>query len=122
MLSEMREEVIKVMQNDEYLSKLKCEKWYEMEDKLVKLCERVSGKRDTTYDCKDIMRVQEITEEWLGGVASDDETRDFADEVLELEYKTFASVLDLVNKYFRTYNTDGEIDGLAMEIEEYFEK
>lgn len=47
----IREEVVKFMENDEEFSKLKNEKWYEMEDKLVALCEKVSGRRDTTYDC-----------------------------------------------------------------------
>lgn len=121
MLSELREKVIEFMENDEQFSKLKGDKWYKMEDKLVRLCEKVSGRRDTTYDCKEIARMQEITEEWLGGVASDGEINDFIDEVLELEYKTFSSVIDLVNRYFRPYNTDGEIDGLAMDIEELFE-
>ena len=121
MISELREKVIEFMENDEQFSKLKGDKWYAMEDKLVGLCEKVSGRRDTTYDCKEIARMQEITEEWLGGVASDSEINDFIDEVLELEYKTFSSVIDLVNKYFRPYNTDGEIDGLAMDIEELFE-
>lgn len=120
MISEIREKVIKFMESDENLSKLKDEKWYEVEDRLVALCEKVSGKKDTTYDCKDIVRIQEIIEEWLGGIVSDREIRNFEDEVLELEDRDFGNILEIVNKYFRTYNTDGEIDGLAMEIEEYF--
>ena len=121
MLSEIREKVIEFMENDENLSKLKGDKWYEMEDKLVGLCEKVSGRRDTTYDYAKIKEVERITLEYLNGVINNEELEEFVEEVLELEHKTFVSVLDLVNRYFRTYNTDGEIDGLAMEIEELFE-
>ena len=118
----IREEVVKFMENDKEFSKLKNEKWYEMEDKLVALCEKVSGRRDTTYDYAKIKEVEQITLNWLNGEVNNEELQEFVDEVLKLEYKTFASVIDLVNQYFRTYNTDGEIDGLAMEIEELFEE
>ena len=117
MLSEMREEVINFMENNTTLSKLKDEEWYKMEDELVGLCERVSGKKDTTYESP-----RKITEEWVGSVASEDEIDDFVGAVSCLEEKGFGDILRLVNGYFGAWNTDGEIDGLAMNLEEYFER
>ena len=117
MLSELREEVIKFMESNEILSKLKEDKWYEMEDKLVELCEKVSGKKDDTYESP-----RHIAEEWLGEVASEDEIDDFVGAVDCLEEKSFGDIIRLVNGYFGAWNTDGEIDGLAMDLEEYFER
>lgn len=111
----IREEVVKFMENDEEFSKLKNEKWYKMEDKLVALCEKVSGVKDNTYKT-----LSEIVGEWVGSVAGEDEQVDFWLEVIQLENKTFGSIMPLVNKYFGAWNTDGELDGLAMELEEYF--
>ena len=122
MLSEIREKVIEFMESDEYLSKLKDEKWYKMEDKLVGLCEKVSGKKDTTYREKDYERIIKITNEWVGSVATDDEIENFAKDIIANGCQYFGDIMPLVNKYFGWCNTDGEIDGLAMDIEEYFEE
>lgn len=129
MLSEMREEVIKFMENDKYLSKLKDEKWYEMEDKLVALCEKVSGKKDDTYEIKkgdynmkDYEEIKKITDEWVCGEASEIGIGNFIEDVLNCEDKDFNEIIPLVNQHFGWLNEDGEIDGLAMAIEEYFEE
>ena len=116
MLSGIREKVIGFMENDKNLSKLKGDKWYEMEDKLVALCEEVSGRKDTTYESP-----RSITENWVGGIADEDEIDGFVSAVSRLEEKAFGNFIRLVNGYFGALNTDGEIDGLAVELEELFE-
>lgn len=45
----IRKQVIDFMEHNEYLSKLKNEKWFEMEDNLVKFAEKLINKKDTTY-------------------------------------------------------------------------
>lgn len=45
----IREQVIDFMEHNEYLSKLRDEKWFEMEDSLVGFIEKLTGKKDTTY-------------------------------------------------------------------------
>ena len=112
----IREQVAIFMENNALLSKLENEKYYEMEDELVELCEKVSGKKDNTYKT-----LSEIVDKWVGAVTNEDEQIDFWLEVIKLENKTFESIMPLVNKYFRAWNTDGEIDGLAIELEEYFD-
>ena len=114
----IREQVAIFMENNALLSKLENEKYYEMEDELVKLCEKVSGIKDNTY--KTFKTLSEIVKDWVGTVADEDEQIDFWLEVIKLENKTFGSIMPLVNKYFGAWNIDGEIDGLAMELEEYF--
>lgn len=104
------------MENDENLSKLKDDKWYEMEDKLVALCEEVSGRKDTTYESP-----RSITENWVGGVADEDEIDDFVGAVSRLKEKAFGNIIKLVSDYFGAFNANGEIDGLAVELEELFE-
>lgn len=116
MISELREKVIEFMENDEQFSKLKGDKWYKMEDKLVALCEKVSGKKDTTYESP-----RSIVESWVGSVADEDEIDNFVNAVNCLEEKTFGDIIRLVNGYFGAFNTDGEIDGLAMDLEDYYE-
>ena len=100
-----------------------------MEDKLVKLCEKVSGKRDTTYEVKekdykieDYEEIKKITGEWVGGEVSEIEIGNFIEDVLGCDCKDFNEIMPFVNQHFGWLNEDGEIDGLAMEIEEYFEK
>ena len=115
MMSEIREKVIEFMENDKNLSKLKGDKWYEMEDRLVTLCEEVSGKKDTTYESP-----RSIVESWVGSVADEDEIDDFVNAVSRLEEKAFGDIIRLVNNYFGAFNTDGEIDGLAMDLENYY--
>ncbi len=114
-MDKIREEVIKFMENDENFSKLKGDKWYKMEDKLVTLCEQVSGKKDTTYESP-----RSIVNSWVGSVADEDEIDDFVSAVSHLEEKAFGDIIELVNDYFRAFNTDGEIDGLAMDLEDYY--
>ena len=115
MLSEMREQVIVFMEHNEILSKLKGDKWYKMEDELVELCERVSGKKDNTYK-----NIKEIVNDWVGNVANEDEINGFTFDVERLGARHFGDIIPLVNQYFGWANTDGEIDGLAMELEEYY--
>lgn len=45
----IREQVVDFMEHNEYLSKLRDEKWFEMEDKLVELIENTTHTKDTTY-------------------------------------------------------------------------
>ena len=129
MLSEIREKVVEFMENDEKLSKLEGEKWYEMEDKLVALCEKVSGKKDDTYEIKekdykieDYEEIKKITDKWVCGEASEIGMSHFIEDVLNCEDKDFNEIIPLVNQHFGWLNEDGEIDGLAMAIEEYFEE
>lgn len=114
-MDKIREEVAVFMENNKLLSKLEGDAWYQMEDELVALCEKVGGTKDNTYKT-----LSEIVGEWVGSVAGEDEQIDFWLEVIQLENKTFGSIMPLVNKYFGAWNTDGELDGLAMELEEYF--
>lgn len=126
MLSRIREEVVFFMEYHDLFSKLKDKDWYEMEDALVELCEKVSGKKDDTYidneTRNDKIIIKEITEKWVGSVANEWEVESFINDILETGLQYFGDIIPLVNKYFGCWNNDGEIDGLAMEIEEYFEK
>ena len=121
----IREEVVRFMENDEEFSKLKNEKWYEMEDKLVALCEKVSGKKDETYRTP-----RDIVNDWVKNVAEDGKIDEFLHNLalLDEDKKDYGNIMPLVNEYFGVWNTDfgvwntdGELDGLAMELEEYFE-
>lgn len=116
MLSEIREEVIRFMESNEILSKLNGDKWYKMEDELVELCEKVSGKKDTTYT-----NVKDIVNGWVGSVANEDEIDNFVKDIERFGATDFGDIMPIVNQCFGWCNTDGEIDGLAMELEEYYE-
>ena len=114
----IREEVVKFMESNKILSKLSGDDWYNMEDGLVSLCEKVSGKEDKTYRTP-----RDIVNDWVKNVAEDDEINEFLYHLvlLDEDEKDFGNIIPLVNEYFGAWNTDGEIDGLAMELEEYFE-
>lgn len=127
----IREEVVKFMESNRVLTKLQGEDWYNMEDGLVALCEKVSGKKDMTYEqvCDELQRINhqvgiiKIVDNWLNWACIDDETKeDFSDDVLRLKNKEFAEVIELTNEYFLHYNTDGEIDGLAQDIVDYLQE
>ena len=45
----IRTKVVDFMENNEYLSKLRDEQWYKMEDSLVALVESITQAKDTTY-------------------------------------------------------------------------
>ena len=49
-MDKIREEVVFFMEYHNLFSQLKGEEWYEMEDALVELCEKVSDKKDKTYE------------------------------------------------------------------------
>ena len=100
-----------------------------MEDALVELCEKVSGKKDNTYEIKekdykieDYEEIKKIVDEWICGEASEIEIGSFIEDVLNCEDKDFNEIMPFVNQHFGWLNEDGEIDGLAMDIEEYFEE
>ena len=113
-MGKIREQVINFMEHSEQLSKLKGKKWYEMEDSLVEFVERLTGEKDTTY-----VSLGAIVRNWGNGVLSEEECTDLCNEIAKIKEPTFENFMKLVNRYFD--NTKGEFDGLAMELESYFE-
>lgn len=57
-MDKIREKVVDFMENNEYLSKLKNKRWYDMEDSLVELIKEFANTKDDTY--KDLDSVKEI--------------------------------------------------------------
>lgn len=113
----IREKVIDFMEHNEQLTKLKGENWYKMEDSLVEFVERLTGEKDTTYVSLGTIT---IIRSWSNGVLSEEDCHNLCSEVIKVEEPTFENFMKLVNRYFD--NTDGEFDGLAMELEEYFDE
>lgn len=49
-MDRIREEVVMFMEHNKYLTKLFGEDWFDMEDGLVELVEKISGLKDNTYN------------------------------------------------------------------------
>lgn len=113
-MGEIRKQVINFMEHNEQLSKLKGENWYKMEDSLVEFAEQLTGEKDTTY-----VSLGAIVRNWGNGVLSEEECTDLCNEITKIKEPTFENFMGLLNRYFD--NTKGEFDGLAMELESYFE-
>lgn len=116
-MGEIREQVINFMEHNEQLSKLKGENWYKMEDSLVEFAEQLTSTQDKTYS--NTQSLLGIIENWGNGILSKEDIKNLFNRVVEEKEPTFENFMKLVNRYFD--NTKGEFDGLAMELESYFE-
>lgn len=114
----IREQVIDFMEHNEQLTKLKGENWYKMEDSLVEFVEKLTNTQDKTYS--NAQSLLGIIENWGNGILSEEDIKNLFNRVLEEKEPTFENFMKLINDYFD--NTDGEFDGLAMELEEYFDE
>lgn len=114
----IREQVIDFMEHNEQLTKLKGENWYKMEDSLVEFAEKLTNTQDKTYS--NTQSLLGIIESWGNGILSEEDIKTLFNRVLEEKESTFENFIKLVNDYFD--NTDGEFDGLAMELEEYYDE
>lgn len=114
----IREQVIDFMEHNEQLTKLKGENWYKMEDSLVEFAEKLTNTQDKTYS--NTQSLLGIIESWGNGILSEEDIKTLLNRVLKEKEPTFENFMKLVNDYFD--NTDGEFDGLAMELEEYYDE
>ena len=90
----IRTEVVDTMSNSRVLSVLKKDNWYEVEDELVTLCEKISDTKDCTY--ASVEKIDTITK------------KDIMDWILESRNLT-----NKFNQYFGTHligTDEGEDD------------
>lgn len=64
--------------------------------------------------------MEDIIKDWVGKILDNDELESFTKEISVVENKDFASFMKVINKHLGQNNLDGEFDGLAMELEEYY--
>lgn len=80
------------------------------------------------YELKDALESGEfkdaldIIDNWLNPILDYEDEEKLLAEINELEDKDFGNIIDLVNEHLGDDNKDGEFDGVAMELEEYFEQ
>lgn len=66
--------------------------------------------------------VDKILDKWLGDIISEDSLHALSDQINQLEYKDFGTIVRVVNNHLGyDLTSDGEFDGVAMELEELFE-
>lgn len=68
-------------------------------------------RKDTLY---------EIVEHWLQHIESEEQMHKICEEIMKLDCHDFADNIEVINKHLGDLNEDGDFDGVAMEIEEWF--
>lgn len=64
--------------------------------------------------------MENIIKDWVGILLDNDEMESFIKEINYCKTKDFASFIEVINKYLGQKNFDGEFDGLAMELANYY--
>lgn len=64
--------------------------------------------------------MEDIVKDWVDKILDNDELEDLVKEISVIKNKDFANFMKVINKYLGQNNLDGEFDGLAMELEEYY--
>lgn len=62
----------------------------------------------------------DIITDWLDCILDEDEINSLLNDIRELDEKDFGDIINLVNECLGHDNADGEFDGVAMELEEYY--
>ena len=64
--------------------------------------------------------MEDIVKDWVDKILDNDELEDLVKEISVIKNKDFANFMKVINKHLGQNNLDGEFDGLAMELEEYY--